>query len=66
MTTLETATKNYREKGEIEMKITPDEAQKLIHSLEEDRRQLVDKMKKLVTFVPLRSFRMKRLQWMKH
>lgn len=51
MTTLETATKNYREKGEIEMKITPDEAQKLIHSLEEDRRQLVDKMKKLVTFV---------------
>lgn len=44
MTTLETATKNYREKGEIEMKITPDEAQKLIHSLEEDRRQLVDKM----------------------
>ena len=33
------------------MKITPDEAQKLIHSLEEDRKQMVDKMKKLATFV---------------
>lgn len=33
------------------MTITPDGAQKLIHSLEEERKQLVDKMKGLVTFV---------------
>lgn len=33
------------------MTITPDGAQKLIHSLEEERKQIVDKMKGLATFV---------------
>ena len=33
------------------MKITPDGAQKLIRSLEEDRHQLVEKINKLSTFV---------------
>ena len=33
------------------MKITPDGAQKLIHSLEEERKQLVERINKLSTFV---------------
>lgn len=33
------------------MKLTPDGAQKLIHSLEEDRKQLVDQINKLAIFV---------------
>ena len=33
------------------MKLTPDGAQKLIHSLEEERKQLVDQINKLSTFV---------------
>ena len=33
------------------MKLTPDGAQKLIHSLEEERKQLVDQINKLALFV---------------
>ena len=33
------------------MKITPDGAQKMIHSLENQRRQLVEKMNELSTFI---------------
>ena len=33
------------------MKITPDGAQKMIHSLETQRRQLVEKMNELSTFI---------------